>query len=470
MTSFGFLNLKGIRGQITALVAVSIVALHAIITATFLIYRAEQPEGENEAGPFQLATVIRVLGRAAADDRPRLIADIAHAYPEFDIKTQSGPLPIASGRPPEPSAAGTEGAPRAAEQGFGPQEVSRVGPHGPGGFRGLGPGYRIFMAPPGSGARRVIFALPDGDMISAKTPDRPHRPPFWGGPWLTTIMFALISSTLLGLWAARALTSPLSSFAKAAENFSLDGDAPALLERGPEEIRSLARALNRMRQRISALMNDRTKMLAAISHDLRTPLTRMRLRCEFVEDELQRSRMLADLDQMHAMLGSVLSFLRNGRKLEPLTLVDIASILQLVADQFADVGHNVVYVGPTHAMATVRPDDLMRSVTNLVENAAKYGKETVVRLTVSGKCLTIDVEDDGPGIADALKPDMLEPFVRGDDARNMDEATGFGLGLSIAKAIVQAHGGELSLHDRKPCGLIARIELPLSRTTLRPAA
>jgi len=170
------------------------------------------------------------------------------------------------------------------------------------------------------------------------------------------------------------------------------------------------------------------------------------------------------------MLGSVLSFLRNGRKLEPLTLVDIASILQLVADQFADVGHNVVYVGPTHAMATVRPDDLMRSVTNLVENAAKYGKETVVRLTVSGKCLTIDVEDDGPGIADALKPDMLEPFVRGDDARNMDEATGFGLGLSIAKAIVQAHGGELSLHDRKPCGLIARIELPLSRTTLRPAA
>jgi signal transduction histidine kinase len=266
-------------------------------------------------------------------------------------------------------------------------------------------------------------------MISAKATDGPHRPPFWGGPWLTTILFALISTTLLGLWAARALTSPLSGFAKAAENFSLDGDASALPERGPEEIRLLARALNRMRQRITALMNDRTKMLAAISHDLRTPLTRMRLRCEFVEDELQRSRMLADLDQMHSMLGSVLSFLRNGRKLEPMTLVDIASILQLVSDQFADVGHNVIYVGPTHAMATVRPDDLMRSVTNLVENAVKYGKEIVVRLTVSGTCLTIDIEDDGPGIADARKPDMLEPFVRGDDARNMDEATGFGLGL-----------------------------------------
>ncbi|CCD90756.1 putative two component sensor histidine kinase; osmolarity sensor [Bradyrhizobium sp. ORS 375] len=467
MTSFGFLNLKGIRGQITALVAISIVALHAIITATFLIYRAEQPPGENEAGPFQLATVIHVLGRAPADERARLLIDIARAYPEFDIKAQSGPLPPELAQSP----GGTEkdGAPRGGEPDVGPRSPPEGG-HGPGGFRGLGPGYRVFMPPPGSLARRVVFALPDGDLISAKAPDRPRRPPFWGAPWLTTILFALISTTLLGLWAARALTSPLSSFAKAAENFSLDGEGPALPERGPEEIRSLARALNRMRQRITALINDRTKMLAAISHDLRTPLTRMRLRCEFVEDELQRSRMLADLDQMHAMLGSVLSFLRNGRKLEPMTLVDIASILQLVADQFADVGHHVSYVGPARAMATVRPDDLMRSVTNLVDNAAKYGKEIVVRLTVAGQGLTIEVEDDGPGIADARKSDMLEPFVRGDEARNMDEATGFGLGLSIAKAIVQAHGGELSLHDRKPHGLIARIELPLSRTTLRPAA
>ncbi|MGJ4887662.1 ATP-binding protein [Bradyrhizobium sp. HKCCYLR20261] len=454
MMSFGFLNLKGIRGQITALVAISIVTLHAIITASFLIYRADQPENENEAGPFQLATVVHVLGRAEASDRAHLISDITRAYPEFDLKPYAGPPPDFGPRPDErgPEARG-----------------GREGGPGFGGFRGLGPGYRIYMPPPGSPGRQVVFALPDGGMISAKMPERPRRPPFWGAPWLTTILFAFISITLLGVWAARALTSPLSVFARAAETFSLDGDAPALPERGPEEIRSLARALNRMRQRITALMNDRTKMLAAISHDLRTPLTRMRLRCEFVEDELQRSRMLADLDQMHSMLGSVLSFLRNGRKLEPMTLVDVASILQLVADQFADVGQNVSYAGPPHAMATVRPDDLMRSITNLVENAVRYGQQTVVRLTVSGKHLTIDVEDDGPGIADALKADMLEPFVRGDHARNMDEATGFGLGLSIAKAIVQAHGGELSLHDRKPCGLIARIKLPQGETTLRAA-
>jgi signal transduction histidine kinase len=225
-----------------------------------------------------------------------------------------------------------------------------------------------------------------------------------------------------------------------------------------------------MRERITALINDRTKMLAAISHDLRTPITRMRLRCEFIEDDIQRSRMLADLDQMHSMLGSVLSFLRNGRKREPMTLVDIASILELVADQFTDMGYAVGYAGPSHVMATVRPDDLLRSVTNLVENAVKFGSETTIRLGVLADDMTIDVEDDGPGISDTDKAAVLEPFVRGDNARNMDEATGFGLGLAIANTIATAHGGELSLHDRRPHGLIARLRLPLQQTALQAAA
>jgi signal transduction histidine kinase len=114
----------------------------------------------------------------------------------------------------------------------------------------------------------------------------------------------------------------------------------------------------------------------------------------------------------------------------------------------------------------VRPDDLHRSVTNLVENAVRFGAEAVIRLRVSGDQLTIDVEDDGPGISDAQKQNMLEPFVRGDDARNMDDATGFGLGLSIANAIVLAHGGTLSLHDREPHGLIVRIQLPVHQQSL----
>ena len=283
-------------------------------------------------------------------------------------------------------------------------------------------------------------------------------------------MFAVVSVTLLSLWAARALTAPLSSFAKAAEDFSLNGAAAPLPERGPEEIRSVAKALNRMRERITTLIDDRTKMLAAISHDLRTPITRMRLRAEFIEDDAHRSRMLRDLEQMRSMLEAVLSFLRNDRKLESMTLVDIASTLQLVTDQFADMGHKVAYDGPEHAMATVRPDDLHRSVTNLVENAVRYGAEATIRLRLSPETATIEVEDDGPGISDARKEVMLEPFVRGDDARNMDEAAGFGLGLSIARTIAIAHHGALSLNDRQPHGLIVRIQLPVRQQARQSAA
>jgi signal transduction histidine kinase len=441
MKPLGFLNLKGISGQIAALVVTSIVAIHLILTATFLIYRPD--EAPIDRGHGELIAVVQLLGAAPTAERPRLFADIARAFPLLDIESLPADLPAM----------------------YEPDSLNLHSLH-----RRLGNNYRIFPLPQGEDTDKVGIALPDGAMISAKIlPDQRQRP-FWIGPWMVTLMFAVISVTLLGLWAARALTAPLSSFAKAAESFSLNGAAAPLPERGPEEIRSVAKALNRMRERISALIDDQTKMLAAISHDLRTPITRMRLRSEFIEDDVHRSRMLSDLDQMRSMLESVLSFLRNDRKLESMTLVDIAITLELVTDQFADMGHRVAYDGPAHAMATVRPDDLHRSVTNLVENAVRFGAEAMIRLRMSPDTATIDVEDDGPGIADARKRVMLEPFVRGDDARNMDEAAGFGLGLSIAHAIVLAHGGELSLNDRQPHGLIVRIELPVHQQSRQAAA
>jgi signal transduction histidine kinase len=440
----GFLNLRGISGQIAALVVASIVAIHLIITASFLIHRPDQFDPSIGHRHDQLAAAAQLLGASPQTERPRLLADAAHAFPQLDIATlPPGPVPAA-------------------------EEADSPDLHGL--RRHLGKTYRVFSLAHGPDGRKVAIALPDGAMISGKLPPEQWERPFWRGPWMTTLLFAVICVSLLGLWAARALTAPLSSFAKAAESFSLNGGAAPLPERGPEEIRSVAKALNRMRERITALIDDRTKMLAAISHDLRTPITRMRLRSEFIEDDSQRSRMLHDLDQMRSMLESVLSFLRNDRRLEAMTLVDVASTLQLVTDQFADMGHKVAYDGPQHAMAVVRPDDLHRSVTNLTENAVRFGAEATIRLRLAPDTMTIDVEDDGPGIADERKDVMLEPFVRGDDARNMDDVTGFGLGLSIARAIVLAHGGELSLHDRKPRGLIVRIELPLRQQDLQTAA
>jgi signal transduction histidine kinase len=444
MRLLGFLNLKGISGQIAALVVASIVAIHLILTAIFLIHRPDQPDPQSDRGHSQLVAAAQLLGTAPAAERPGLFADIARAFPQLHIELLAASPVAAASEPDSPDLRSLR--------------------------RRLGSGYRIFPLGHEEDTHKIGIALPDGTMVSAKILPGLRPRPFWIGPWMITVLFAVVSVTLLGLWTARALTAPLSSFAKAAENFSLNGAAAPLPERGPEEIRSVAKALNRMRERITTLIDDRTKMLAAISHDLRTPITRMRLRSEFIEDDAHRSRMLDDLDQMRSMLESVLSFLRNDRKLEPMTLADIATTLQLVTDQFADIGHKVAYDGPEHAMATVRPDDLRRSVTNLVENAVRFGGETTIRLKVSPDTVTIEVEDDGPGISDARKEVMLEPFVRGDDARNMDEAAGFGLGLSIARSIVLAHGGELSLNDRQPHGLIVRIELPVRQQTRQSAA
>ena len=444
MKLLGFLNLRGISGQIAALVVASIIAMHLILAATFLIHPPDQFGPPIDRGNSQLAAVIQLLAAAPPAGRPPILADIARAFPRLDIES----LPPAS-------------VPAADE----PDGLYQRSLH-----RRLGSNYQVFSLPHGEDSRKVGIALPDGAMISANLPSDERQPPFWIRPWIVTLLFGAISATLLGLWAARGLTAPLSSFARAAESFSLNGAAALLPERGPEEVRSVAKALNRMRERITTLMDDRTKMLAAISHDLRTPITRMRLRSEFIEDDGHRFHMLSDLDQMRSMLESVLSFLRNDRKLESMTLVDIATTLQLVVYQFADMGRNVAYDGPEHALATIRPDDLHRGITNLVENAVRFGAEVAIRLRVSSHNVTIDIEDDGPGISDARKDAMLEPFVRGDDARNMDEAAGFGLGLSIARAIVLAHGGALSLNDRQPHGLIVRIELPVHQQGRQAAA
>ena len=250
--------------------------------------------------------------------------------------------------------------------------------------RRLGHGYRIFALASDGEHRKLGIVLPDGAMLSANIlPDRP-RPPFWGGPWMMTLLFAVISVTLLGLWAARALTAPLSSFAKAAESFSLNGAAAPLPERGPEEIRSVARALNRMRERITAPdrrpHQDAGRDQPRSAHADHADAAALRIHRGRRPIAAACSR---DLDQMRSMLESVLSFLRNDRRLEAMTLVDVASTLQLITDQFADIGHKVAYDGPAHAMATVRPDDLHRAVTNLVENAVRFGAEVAIRLRVS---------------------------------------------------------------------------------------
>jgi signal transduction histidine kinase len=176
-----------------------------------------------------------------------------------------------------------------------------------------------------------------------------------------------------------------------------------------------------------------------------------------------RGQMLDDLAQMSDMIESVLVFLRDGRSPEEASMIDVAISLKTICDQFADTGRPVSYHGPDHVTIRAHACSLNRAVTNLVENAVCYGDAGLVRLAAAPDSVVIAVEDEGPGIPDGRKEAMMEPFVRGDAARGMDGRSGFGLGLSIARAVAAAHGGSLTLLDREPKGLIARIELPWLR-------
>ena len=263
----------------------------------------------------------------------------------------------------------------------------------------------------------------------------------------------------LSLYAVRWITSPLSSIALAARSF---GHSPVedgtLSPNGPREIAQVAEALNDMRKRVRSLVDERTQMLAAISHDLRTPLTRLRLRTERLSDGAARDGMLRDIATINDMLSETLAYLREGGQLEPVLLADVPSLLQTICAQFTDFGHDVTYQGPDRFAFSCRAHALNRAVTNIVDNGVKHGFSVIVGLQVlSDKTVQIEISDDGPGIPPQLREKVFEPFFKGDSARPSSGRGGFGLGLSIARDIVRRHAGTIELINRMPQGLTVRL-------------
>lgn len=433
---------RTIAGQVVLLVAASVVLFHlAMLTAMQLA----QPDDEHPMGfrhdVDRFAGFARMLDGLPEGERAPVAAAMARAYPRLDLalhrSSESVVRQAAAGDP------GLADLRRHLEGNLGvftPADQSQ-------------PGER-------STRRRVGVGFRDGAAVTGVLPLGGLNGPPASTLILGSIGFMVLNLAVLLWWATRGLTAPLTRLAQAAAGFSLDRDPALLPERGPYEVRMAAHAMNRMQERIRRLVEDRTRMLAAVSHDLRTPITRLRLRAEFIEDGTTRTQILRDLDQMSAMIHAALSYLRDGQTTEGRSLMDLASLLQTICGEFADVGHAVSYQGPDHLVVLVRSDEISRAVANLVENGVKWGTRVIVRLSLpSANAVDIDVVDDGPGIP-GDKEAMLQPFARGDAARGMNEPSGFGLGLSITRAIAEAHGGGLFLLDAEPTGLIARLRLP----------
>jgi signal transduction histidine kinase len=305
----------------------------------------------------------------------------------------------------------------------------------------------------------LMIQLTDGSWVQFSVPTRK-----WGlDPFkrnLIVLVMVLLSTVVVTLIATRHLATPLERFADGARRFGKDFRAPPIPVVGPHEIRQAILAFNAMQAQIQHFLNDRTQMLAAISHDLRAPLTRMRLRGEFVEDAEQQSKLFRDVDEMQAMINSALDFFRDDARLEPATAFDLAQLLLTVVDDFKDAGGEVAYEGPARLVYIGRPIGLKRALTNLVDNAIKYGDQAGVHLKVERDRVRIEVVDRGPGIASEYQEQVFAPFFRIEGSRNKNTG-GVGLGLPSARAAVLEHGGSLTLRNRSAGGLAVRVVLPL---------
>jgi signal transduction histidine kinase len=281
--------------------------------------------------------------------------------------------------------------------------------------------------------------------------------PFSSWSHLLALAAGIGAVMVLGVAAMRLITRPIEGLATAAEELgrgARPGDVP---EAGLNEVRRAARAFNRMHRRIRRMIEDRTQMVAAISHDLRTPITRLRLRAEFIEDQEEQQKMLTDLDQMEAIIRSTLAFARQDSDTEPTAPVDLRALLKAVADTHPPAQLDSKATGK--CLLSARPVALRRCFDNLVENAIRYGGGAEIAIRDLPDAVEVAIDDTGPGIPENRLKDVFRPFVRLDESRNRDSG-GAGLGLAIARSVVLAHGGAITLSNRKEGGLRATVRLP----------
>ena len=409
----------------------------------------------------KVATIARIAAQASEVERPRIIA--AMTDPSLELMVRDTPLPNLS----------NGGGARLDQL----RELVELQLGGPAGTVIVGMGQRAgdrfgaaeTRTPAGSSApvdALVEIALPDGHWLVARLFDYPAHVAWLHLALALAPLFIAIG--LMSMWTAGRLAAPIRAFAAGAERLGKGtDDAPALAEQGPYELRTAVDAFNRMQERLRRFVNDRTQMVAAISHDLKTPLTRLRLRAEFVGDEEQQRRMLADLDEMTAMIESTLAFARDDAQREPRMLVDLGALLGSVCDNASDTGGAVSFTAPRGLDVTCRPSAISRAVTNLIDNAVKYGREgTEIEVTARPAPrrpamppqIAVAVRDHGEGIRREHLPRLTERFYRVDTARSRAMG-GTGLGLAIVKHIVNRYRGMLEIESEVGEGSVFTVYL-----------
>jgi len=283
---------------------------------------------------------------------------------------------------------------------------------------------------------------------------------------LTQLIFFSFEVLILGMILVlcsfvNRFTRPIESFKRAAERLGSDLNTQPIPIDGPVVVQEAAMAMNRMQQRIQGLIRDRTQMLAAISHDLRTPITRLKLRAQFVDDKTTKQELIGDLDEMESMVTETLSFARDDAGDESKASFDLVSLINSLCDAMNDLGHCIKFQSKQHRIPYFgRKTAVKRAFSNLLNNATRYAKNVSVSMYKRHQSVVVKVEDDGPGISEDELEQVFEPFYRAEQSRSRDTG-GVGLGLAVTRDITKAHRGKVYLRNRKQGGLCATVVLPL---------
>jgi signal transduction histidine kinase len=474
---------KSLGGQLILLLLAALTISHAL---GFLIFSDERRQAMRSVHYVELlertAAMVRVLEATSPDAREEILRAVGSPRLRYWITAETA-LTDANAEDHErwlalmleellPEARRSPVRVHSTDEGW-PREITefhergrrKMGSHHDGGGesdddddddRGFGP--RGHWRPDGGMGLTLSVSLADGQWLNVATGFRALRPG-WAWPSVVSMSLAAFAILLVVILTVRRITRPLKALSSAAERLGRGEDVEPLAQSGPAELQTTTAAFNAMRERLTRFVRDRTAMLAAISHDLRTPLTSLRLHAELVEDRETRDKLLAILEELQRMTEATLAFAREESAREETRAVDLSALVGSLCDDLAELGMEVSFAEVGRAPLSCRPVGLKRALRNLIENAVAYGHRARVALEESADELRVVIDDDGPGIPEQDRERVFGPFVRLEESRSR-ETGGIGIGMAIARSIVRAHGGDITLENRPEGGLRATVRLP----------
>lgn len=444
---------RSLLGQLALLILGAFLAAQAISIWLFADERGAAIRAAQRFETVERATAVaRALDTAPLGSRENILAAVNSRLVRFSV----GDAPLVEmGRMEGPALDG--GGIRATEVTVSPHDGRPAEP--PAAFAWLHKRMRAAGVPPVE--FRISILLAGGDWLNVRA--RFQRPDIQAPPALLGATLLALVLLMAALWYGLGqITRPLRQLADAADGFGLDAPVPQMPRHGPREVRALSDALGRMHARLTAMIADRTRMLAALGHDLRSPITALRVRAEMVDDDETRERMVATLDEMQEMVDSTLAYARGVSTDQPMEACDLVALVGELADELSETGPQIAVPSSEPVRVEVRRTAIRRALRNLIENAQRYGSGARVSVRQTGGRAEILIDDDGPGIPEQDLDKVFDPFTRLETSRSR-ETGGIGLGLPIARAVLRAHGGEVTLLNRPAGGLRATVRLPLSQ-------